>query len=324
MNTQTTNRRTKQVFSTNEVPHLWANQSQNSARNAQGNVFFEGRTIFSYGKHFPIATIQGNDVLFTLRSYSNTTAKHISHVRGAISHKNIIWCNAVPVPYYGDRNPVNKQSFTLEHMKNLNYWKNQLTELFTELGNKRNRDIAGRITQVNRNIAQLQAYCTFFNLPIKDKEIKSLILLSQSTDFIEKAREARKLKDANDLMKLQTAEKAHNKYIALWRLFDTEGIKSLPDKTKELSAYYTSHSQAFTRLRLNEDKNRVETSKGIEIPVEIAHRAYLAIKDCTNCIGLNVSVLSYSITEANKEFIKAGCHTIPQADVKYIAGLLNW
>lgn len=68
----------KHVFNTSEVAHIWAAQSQQSGRNAQGNFYFEGQTIYSYGRHFPIATIVGNDVLFTDKSYSNTTAKHIS------------------------------------------------------------------------------------------------------------------------------------------------------------------------------------------------------------------------------------------------------
>ena len=79
----------KHVFSTSEIPHLWFHQSQGNARNGQGNLYFEGDTIYSYGKHFPIArhvlTRNGmRAVLFTTETYSVTTSRHKSDVRQAI------------------------------------------------------------------------------------------------------------------------------------------------------------------------------------------------------------------------------------------------
>jgi hypothetical protein len=43
-----------------------------------------------------------------------------------------------------------------------------------------------------------------------------------------------------------------------------------------------------------------------------------------SCKDINVPVLNYTITETGKDYIKAGCHTIPKTDVKYIAELLKW
>lgn len=55
------------------------------------NMFIDSDTIYSYGYHFPIArmTKQKDEdgktiVLFTNRGYSNTTAKHKSHVYSAL------------------------------------------------------------------------------------------------------------------------------------------------------------------------------------------------------------------------------------------------
>lgn len=71
------------------VTHYWANQIQ--PRGRAGNVFFEGPTIYSYGYHFPIATIfPGRGVAFTTRSYSVTTSGHISRARRASMHLNVI------------------------------------------------------------------------------------------------------------------------------------------------------------------------------------------------------------------------------------------
>jgi len=48
-------KRVKQVYPTNEIPHLWAHKTQSSAHNPQHNLYFEDETIYSYGWHFPIA-----------------------------------------------------------------------------------------------------------------------------------------------------------------------------------------------------------------------------------------------------------------------------
>src|SRR6267154_4925390 len=88
-----TRKRKKTVFDTGEIPHLWAHKVQENARNAHGNLYFDGETIYSYGSHFPIARHVVNNptkknpkpaVLFTTPSYSVTTSGHISAVRSAI------------------------------------------------------------------------------------------------------------------------------------------------------------------------------------------------------------------------------------------------
>lgn len=80
----------RRVFKdSSECLHVWASQSQDEGR--AGNVFFVGATCYSYGHHFPMATIVRNtrgDVaaLFTTSSYSMTTSRHLSEARSAVSH----------------------------------------------------------------------------------------------------------------------------------------------------------------------------------------------------------------------------------------------
>jgi hypothetical protein len=81
--------RVKKVYPTDEIAHLWAHQTQSEARNPGGNFYFQDKTIYSYGSHFPIARHVTNDkgeaaILFTNRTYSNTTAKHIGNVRQSL------------------------------------------------------------------------------------------------------------------------------------------------------------------------------------------------------------------------------------------------
>ena len=82
-------KRHKHVFDTGEVPHLWAHRTQDDARNKQGNLYFTGDTIYSYGSHFPIARHVANDageraVLFATARYGVTTSGHCSAVRSAV------------------------------------------------------------------------------------------------------------------------------------------------------------------------------------------------------------------------------------------------
>lgn len=76
----------------NAVAHAWAHQTGRTRRGF--NMFYEGETIYSYGRHFPIARLvtaaNGERVvLFTSRSYSVSTAKHKTIVWRAVSHLTI-------------------------------------------------------------------------------------------------------------------------------------------------------------------------------------------------------------------------------------------
>jgi len=316
----------KQVFNTNEVAHIWANQTQDAGRNANNNLYFRGQTIYSYGSHFPIATIEGEDVFFTKCTYSNTTAKHIQKTRAAISHKNRIYCYDVPVKHYDTNKPLKQHSLLGTHEKNLNRWKKEIAILFAELGNKKIRNTQDRINSINRLINELNTYCQYFKLPVKDKELKNLLKLAKQPDFLEQARTAKDKANAANEKKMKQATKAYDVYLNLWRKYDTNALQNLPTQTKELCSYYQNNSESLTRLRYNTDENRIETSKGIQIPAEIAKRAYIQLNGCMegNCKDISVPVLSYTITETTKDTIKAGCHTIPKQDIKYIANMLNW
>src|SRR5262249_10971073 len=82
-------KRQRHVFPNREIPHLWAHQTQDNARNGTGSFYFDGPTIYSYGSHFPIAThVRGLQrqagVLFTCDKSSITTSQHMHAVQAAI------------------------------------------------------------------------------------------------------------------------------------------------------------------------------------------------------------------------------------------------
>ena len=69
------------------VAHLWANEKQESAHGS--NFYFEGESIYSYGRHFEVGRIVRNKrgekaYLINDTYYSSTTSKHQYYVREAI------------------------------------------------------------------------------------------------------------------------------------------------------------------------------------------------------------------------------------------------
>lgn len=82
------------------VSHLWANgatfQGIKAAQNNNGQFYYTGRTIWSYGRHFPVATLLDvvspdsgrveTIAIFNDSSYGITTSKHQSYARSAAHH----------------------------------------------------------------------------------------------------------------------------------------------------------------------------------------------------------------------------------------------
>jgi hypothetical protein len=121
----------KTVFNNSMVCHVWANQSQEHGRNSNNSLYFENDTIYSYGRHFPIAKIVDDyfgqpTVLFNQANYSNTTAKHQSDCHYAIDKEKYNQFTVLTVndykeniPYYIDL--INKEIESAKNSKKGNY-----------------------------------------------------------------------------------------------------------------------------------------------------------------------------------------------------------
>jgi len=102
-----------------DVAKVWLRQSQDYGQERSGGSFyFRGDTIYSYGSHFPIAKLTAapngeSVILFTARTYSNTTARHIQAVQSAIrnTYRREVYCADPSVVASHDEN---LQSFKSE------------------------------------------------------------------------------------------------------------------------------------------------------------------------------------------------------------------
>lgn len=78
------------VFANAMVAHVWAQRTNSSGRSSNGNFYFEGDTIYSYGSHFPIARFVEGEfegkqlVLFNPESRSVSTSGHQRYVQDAL------------------------------------------------------------------------------------------------------------------------------------------------------------------------------------------------------------------------------------------------
>lgn len=81
----------------NQIARLWVDHNEGRYARPERvgfNVYYVGDTIYSYGRHFPIARFATSPtgervVLFTSRGYSISTAKHIGIVRRALGYRRV-------------------------------------------------------------------------------------------------------------------------------------------------------------------------------------------------------------------------------------------
>jgi hypothetical protein len=76
----------KKSFSkTSQLAQAYARRELTEGKAREGRVFVEGDTIYSYGRHFPIAhRIRDNEYLFNDDRYSVTTSKQQRDVENAL------------------------------------------------------------------------------------------------------------------------------------------------------------------------------------------------------------------------------------------------
>ena len=78
---------TQTVFSNSMVAHVWAQQRQQNGRSNNGNFYFEGRVLYSYGTHFPVGIFADDRTVFlNADSYSVSTSGHQADARSAVRH----------------------------------------------------------------------------------------------------------------------------------------------------------------------------------------------------------------------------------------------
>lgn len=291
----------KTVFSSNnELAHIWASNTQYEGR--ANTVFFENGTIYSYGRHFPVARFlpdHANIVLFTDRGYSVTTAKHKSIIRSAIpSSYKVIYCD----------DP------SRSHDHNIGVWHRAVDSLRAQFASKTHKISRGNIAvNIFRACESAEVYCNALKLdvPAWTNETDAEMSARDYVYELAKAREAKKeLKRAESekLMAIKASER-----LPLWENGDNVPMDGL---------YLLD-----TRLRIKGET--IETSRGARIPVSDAIKLWPLLVRAKNSgktleAGLHsINLGSYRFNSFDGEKLIVGCHTIAWPQLEKMAGQLN-
>lgn len=320
-----TRKRQKQVYDTGQIPHLWFWKTQPSARNKQGNLYFENGTVYSYGSHFPIAAHVTNKrgrkaILFTARGYSNTTSGHKSAVRSAIP-KNVPVFEVSDVPshdYWGINKAVERM-----HADNLKAYLTDLTDRIEKARKARTLWAKKWKTGSARGLRdEIIRYGRFFTLKLPD--LPEVPKLTAALVRKLKARETFLASDGHKAVLV--VERARREMNA-----DFARRRAAADAIAEWrigNPYVRLPWDIPTMLRIRGQE--VETSIGARVPVSHAKRVLKVVRSVvasgqefvSNGHKLPVGVYRIDRIEPSG-LLHAGCHHITLTEIEAIAPQLE-
>ena len=284
-------------YSNEETCHAWAHQTDNNASNLRGSIFSSGATIYSYGSHFPMATLINNVVLIATDNYSNTTAKHLSNVRRAVSHKTSFSVMNVKANNYK------------AHKDNFMDYKERIDKLLNKASKARTNK-EWLLDQANNLATEANNYKSLFKIRGKAINLSHI-----------------------DLDSIKAIVNAKNKKIADKK--KREQLKLERDKKQSIIDWCNNvHGVRFPYgiskiyLRINGDK--VETSQHANFPKKHAILAWRMVKQCianktsweTN--GHTIKLGHYGVDKIDMHGnLMAGCHLVSIEQIKKIASELG-
>ncbi|MGZ3812289.1 MAG: hypothetical protein ACXVJN_11125 [Mucilaginibacter sp.] len=282
-----------------DLAHEWAHDWDGKGIGAGANILYAGGCIYSYGSHFMIARHVRNDkgeraVLFTERTYSNTTAKHIRAVEDAVSHLHLIY--------------VSDPALDKEAL--FNDWHVQMVNIAHHL--EQAKRPGKLVLQIKDVFEQAKRYADFFGyaLPAALVDMGAVSSLEQ---FIEHLQAERKLREAEEAKQAKKQAKLHQQKLKAWRAFETTNFYG---------------RDGWDYLRCNARTCQIETTQQVDIPLETGQSFYRVITDtiarggCKDCGFLFMD--KYPVLEINEAFIEVGCHKITLKEINRFANQQGW
>lgn len=307
--------RTKTVFPTDELTHIWAKQSQSEGRNAARNVYFIGPKIYSYGSHFCMGNIiKPGIVLINANSYSNTTAKHMSAVRYAVNHMQRI--------------EVDKPDGSLaDNLKGFIYdIKNQLDIIAHPRKRPATKEQAkGELSAI---VERVNVYLTATGqtvskkLPYESEEKTRkeflLYLDAAKSEQAAKALQTKLERKAKAEAKIKAAKEAEAKAEAMKEL-----LKWRAGRSNKHQGYYDLPVmlRVIPEKYQRRDGKEIETSKGARVSYDAGKLLYKAIQAGRDIKGYDIE--GYTVISVNGS-LKIGCHEIDMKEIQRFAKKEGW
>jgi len=286
-------KRTRYVHPVDMVAHLWANRTQEYARNPGHNFYFDRDAIYSYGSHFPIArhvTRKGKSaVLFTTRSYSSTTAGHKCVVAGACRHLTVF--------HVADVNST-------EPRKQFAQYRAEYMGLVGKYAKARQRK-PEHLAALRGLVEEANAYADFFGLRARLTLPDDLTGMVAECAAIEKRERERKQREE------RKRERESQERLQKW----VDGESDYPPS-------------AYGPIRLRIRGEELQTSHGARVPLDHAVKAFRVLKRLHDkgqtyqrnghTIHLGHFALDALDTEGN---VTAGCHSVAWDEITRVAAL---
>lgn len=323
----------KKVFDNRMTAHVWAQQCQPEGRSHNGNLFFDGRTIYSYGRHFAIARFETaangeRGVLMTTRSYSVSTSQHCTLTRLALrNNPRVIYVADVP-PY--DNVPV-------DHHKNIACYRSEYAERVIK-GSRARLHGQWHLDKAEQMRRQLAEYVEFFALadiePLPEvtgeqvERVKAATLKAQAEQTA-----ATKAKQLRDCAEWAAGELYHLSPAAERHLTDDQRAqrKGVEDNAATLwRAGNVARNIIPGRTRMRVEGDEIVTSQGARFPVSHGVLAWALVKRCNaKCEGWKpnghkIHLGHFQVDEITPEgHVKAGCHFVEFEEVRLTAVTLG-
>lgn len=297
------------------VAHTWANPRgpDDYARSNNGNFYFEGQTIYSYGSHFPLATIfekkgrfvlsnRQRFVLFNEDGYSVTTSQHKSLAYRATNH----------LESFEVANP-NPQA-RADHRANFESLVKQSNENLDKASRARsNRPYLERAALSKLISANHYAKIFGFRWKVNAKQLS--MLQGLDAERAEKQKEIDKKEQIALQKAFKTASPAFRAFLPLSAI-EKQALWKLP-------ALLRQHKTP------TEGPGLIQTSQGAEFPttdaiaawplLKRAHAKVLASGQIWRTNGHRIPLGSFHIDSITPQGLIAGCHKLDWPEVVRMA-----
>jgi hypothetical protein len=258
-------------------------------------MFFQGTRIYSYGTHYCIAELHSANgqrvALVNSNGYSISTAKHTNYTRRALTH-----LTQFVVP-----NVSNPQD-----AENITHLANKVADSITDILRARNVN-EWMLNRVNGSIRDFNLYCETF--AIQDNiTLDAETLADIDAIYREKLEQTNKRdaeKRAKRALERQKEEQEFKESVKAWKLFQGN-----------LKGY---SNEVF--LRLNVEKNLVETSRGADVPLDQALKLVQLVE--TKQVKQGFKIGSFEVRELTDTHLVIGCHNIPLTEMRNVFGVNN-
>lgn len=308
----------KKVFANRiSCAHVWAAQSQAEGR--AGNVFFDGPTIYSYGRHFPIASFQRGIVLYNCDGYSNSTAKHKLTVASALYGLGV------------KRIDVSKRFVTGDDPKGcLEDFGARREVLLLKAAGARSRT-ESYLAEADMIESQARDYAQAFKLrapkfkPFERERFAAMIAKQRAAAKLDNERRTAEYAEREKRYRERAAKREAQYPIVLdaWRRREL-----LP---REEYSTIDCYSDKPTELRLSKDGASVETSRGADVPIRDAkllwtliHATRLNRQPITDTAQFG-DVGAFRLREIDADGnATIGCHTLTYVVTRAFAESQGW